>query len=94
MLVAALRTIVRNIHSNGKSITFPVIDEVDRIHLRANGITSDPQELWKLVIRVFQRRDECFQLNNVYRQFVMAYGRVIFEPTLKFPACFIHLRNP
>jgi len=42
MLTTALRIIVRNLHLSRKRITFPIIDEVDKINLRANGITTDP----------------------------------------------------
>jgi len=94
LLVAAFRIVVRNIHPNGKTITFPIIEEVDRINLRANGITTDPKNLLDLIDKVFERRDESFQLNSIYRQFVMAYGRIIFNPVEKFPACCIHLRQP
>lgn len=94
MLTAALRIVVRNIHLQGKSITFPIIEEVDKISLRANGITTDPKDLLKLIDKVFERRKESFQMNNVYRQFVMAYGRNVFNPVEKFPACYVHTRQP
>jgi len=66
MLTAALRIIVRNLHSSGKTITFPIIEEVYMINFRANGITTDPQDLLKLIAKVFERRDESFQVNNFY----------------------------
>jgi len=94
ILTAAMRIIVRNIHPHGKAITFPIIEEVDRINLRANGITTDPKDLLELIDRVFERREEDFQLNNVYRQFVMAYGRIAFNPAEKFPACYVYTRQP
>lgn len=94
MLTAALRIIVRNLHPSGKTITFPIIEEVDKINLRANGITSDPQDLLTLIDKVFERRNESFHTNNVYRQFVMAYGRIVFIPAEKYPACYVHTRQP
>jgi len=94
MLTAALRIIVRNLHPSGKTIAFPIIEEVDKINLRANGITSDPQDLLTLIDKVFERRNESFHTNNVYRQFVMAYGRIVFIPAEKFPACYVHTRQP
>ena len=93
-LTAALRVIIRNIHPQGKSITFPIIEEVDRINLKSDGITSDPGDLLKLVDKVFERRNETFRLNSVYRQFVMAYGRIAFNPAEKFPACYVYTRQP
>jgi len=94
LLAAALRTVVRNIHPNGKTITFPIIDEVDTVNLRSNGIITDPQKLLYLIDKVFERRDESLHLNNTYSQFVMAYGRTVFIPTEKFPACYVNLRQP
>lgn len=94
LLTAALRIVVRNMHHNGKSITFPTIEEVDRINLRASGITTDPQDLLKLIHKVFERREESLQLNSIYRQFVMAYGRIVFNPLEKFPACHVYTRQP
>jgi len=93
MLTAALRIVVRNIHLQGKSITFPIIEEVNKISLRANGITTDPEDLLKLIDKVFEIRKESFQMNNVYRQFVMAYGRNVFNLVEKFPACYVHTRQ-
>jgi len=93
LLSATLRIIVRNIHPNWKTITLPVIEEVDRINLRSNAITTEPKELLELVDKVFTRRNETLQLNEVYRQFVMACGRTVFIPTEKFPACYVHTRQ-
>ena len=81
-------------HPNGKNITFPTIEEVDKINLRSNGITSDPKDLLDLIDQIFSRREETFQLNNVYRQFVMVYGRITFNPAEKFPACYVYTRQP
>jgi len=65
MLTAALRVVVRNLHHYGKTIIFPIIKEGDKINLRANGITTDPQDLLSLNDKVFERREESFEMNNV-----------------------------
>ena len=92
LLTAALRLVVRHLHPTEKTITFPILEEVDRINLRASGITTNPQELLELLDRVFERRQESFQLKNVYRQFVMA--RAIYDPRLKFPECYVYIKHP
>jgi len=43
------------------------MEEVDKINRRANGITSDPQDLLTLIDKAFERRNESFHTNNVYR---------------------------
>lgn len=63
---------MRNIDQQGKTITFPTIEEVDKINLRANAIITDPQDLLTLIDKVFERRKKSFLMNNAYKQFVMA----------------------
>ncbi|KAF5282670.1 hypothetical protein FQA39_LY17530 [Lamprigera yunnana] len=48
ILTIALRHLVRMRHPKGKRITFPTIEAVDRITLKARGITTDVEGLQEL----------------------------------------------
>jgi len=94
LLTAPFRLMVKNMHHNVKNITFIIIEEINKIHLKANGITTDPQDLLNLIDKIFERREEPFQLNNIYRQFVMAYGRIAFNTAENYLACYDQTRQP
>jgi len=51
ILTAALRIVVRNIHLQGKSITFPIVEEVDKINLRANGIITHLKDFGEVILQ-------------------------------------------
>ena len=88
LLEVALRFITRNLNEEGEKIQFPVLDEVDRINLKRNNLPTNIQELLNLVDEVFERREEPLDLKKIYRQFVRAHGRTIFNPLEKWPQCY------
>lgn len=45
LLTAAMRIILLILHLFGKTVTFSVIEEVGRIHLRPNGLSFDLEKL-------------------------------------------------
>jgi len=91
-LTAAFGILITKNHQQGK--TFPITQEVDKINLRSNRIPTKLKDLLELVDKIFERRNETLQLNNVYRQFVMMYGRIAFNPAEKFSVCYVHMRQP
>lgn len=94
ILTTALRHLVRTTHSNGKKITFPVPEAVDRIQLKCANIPTDPVELRSLIDQVYKRRNEPFDIEELYAQFVMTHGRIAFDSTQQWPLCHIHIRQP
>jgi len=88
----ALHCIVRNLHEEGRKITFPVPNAVDNICSKRNNLPSNPKELLMLVDEVFERREENLDLQEVYREFVQVYGRVVFDPKKPSPLNFAHTR--
>lgn len=94
ILTTALRHVVRNIHEHGRSITFPVLEEVDRIQLRSHNLPTEAKELKQLIDQVFRRRGEKYDIENIYRQFVMTHGRITFDSKQCWPASHIHTRHP
>lgn len=93
-LTTALRHIVRNTHEKGRTITFPTLEEVDRIQLKGNNLPTDPKELTTLIDQVFKRRGEIYSIEQIYRQFVMIHGRITFDSKLNWPASHIYTRHP
>ena len=94
ILTMALRHLVRHKHEKGETVTFPQIEAVDRIVLRSKNLPTDPNDLLELVKRVFKRREENFDVGEVYSQFVKAHGRTSFDPRQSWPQCYIHTYNP
>ncbi|KAK9747523.1 hypothetical protein QE152_g5282 [Popillia japonica] len=94
ILTAALRQVVRNSHPNGRSITFPCPEAVDRITLKSTGIPTEHEELLELLQRAFERRDETLDLQETYNDFVRTHGRLAFDHTQKCPHSAIHTRHP
>jgi len=93
-LTIALRHVVRKQHDNGEGITFPVPDAVDRISFRRQGLPTDTLELMRLIKEVFARREEAFELEEVYLDFVRAHGNVLLDPKEPWPHCYVHTRFP
>lgn len=93
-LTMALRHLVRNMHPNGNKITFPTLAEVDRIQLRCINLPTDPDTLKSLIDQVYDRRGETYDLESIYRQFVMTYGRIVIDPKQNWPNSHIHTRHP
>lgn len=93
-LTAALRQTVRSKHPKGTGITFPCPEAVDRMLLKSNGLPTDSDELLELVQHAFARRDENFNLEDVYKDLVKTHGRIAFDHTQKWPHSAIHTRHP
>lgn len=94
ILTTALRHIVRKKTEKGKNITFPTIEAVDRIQLRSYNLPTDPELLLQLTSKVFKRRGETLDLEEVYQQFVVAHGRITIDPREKWPSSHIHTHHP
>lgn len=94
ILTTALRHLTRHLHQNGSKIAFPVLEAVDRIHLRSHCLPTDSQQLRELVERVFVRREESLNLSEIYNQFVLAHGRLVFDSSKQWPQCHQILRTP
>lgn len=92
-LSTALRHLVRRLHEGGRSISFPIPEAADRISLRCGGLPTDPGELLGLVLQVFARREEPFDLDSVYSDYVRFYGRVVFDSKQPWPHCYIVVRH-
>ena len=93
-LTTALRHIIRKKHEKGKNITFPTIEAVDRIQLRSQNLPTDPDNLLQLTTKVFERRGESFDLEDIYQQFVVAHGRIALNAREKWPDSHIHTHHP
>ena len=94
MLLVAVRHIIRNNHEKGSTISFPQIEAVDRIHLKSNNLPTEPKEILNLVKKVFARRQEILNLDQIYEQFVRAHGRTIVDFKQPWPACNVHTHQP
>nr|CAD7195772.1 unnamed protein product [Timema douglasi] len=94
VLHMALRHVVRLGHEKGDSITFPSPKSLDRIQLRSMNLPTDVDSLRGLIDKVFKKREETFDMENTYRQFVTAHGRKTFNPSLAWPACYAHTYYP
>lgn len=94
VLTTALRHLVRVGHKEGGRITFPVMEAVDRIHLKSLNLPTSFGELLRLIHEVFHRRGEVFDIEEIYKQAVRAYGKMAFEPTKSYPDCYIHTFMP
>ena len=75
-------------------LCFPQIDCVDRITLRTQNLPTNPRELLELIKHVYKRRNEMFEIEEVYQQFVKAHGRITFDPTQKWPQCYTYTHSP
>lgn len=93
-LTTALRHVIRNTHLKGKTITFPTIEAVDRIQLRTCNLPTDAIKLKELIDLVFKRREEICDTDEIYRQFVMTYGRITLDPKQSWPNNQLHTRHP
>ena len=93
-LNTALRHLIRTINEKGESITFPQVGAVDKIYLKSKNLPTEPNKLKQLVIRIFKRRDEDLDFNEIYSQFVKAHGRIVFDPRQNWPKCYVHSFQP
>lgn len=91
-LITALRHLVRTLHEGGKQIAFPTPEAVDRIQLKCSNIPTCPEELLSLVLRVFARRQEPFDLDGIYKDFVKSHGRLVFDSRQQWPQCYAVVR--
>lgn len=94
VLTTALRHLVRVGHANGDKITFPVMEAVDRIHLKSMNLPTAHGELLTLVHEVFCRRGEVFDIEEIYKQAVKAHGRIAYDFTKPWPECSVHTYHP
>ena len=93
-LLVALRHIIRLNHERGTTISFPQIEAIDRITLKSKNLPTDADNLLTLVNKIFTRRQEKLNLEQIYQQFVRAHGRTIFDFKQQWPACNIHTHQP
>lgn len=91
--LAALRHLVRKVHENGEKITFPIPDAVDRMDLRTKNLPTETTELKRLMEAAYNRRGETFDIDEVYKDFVLSYGRIAFDASQAFPHCYVHIRH-
>lgn len=90
----ALRHIIRNKHPKGVSITFPQPEAIDRILLKSANLPTELNALSELVENVYKRRNEKLNIEEVYRQFVQAHGRIVLDPKQKWPHSHVHTYQP
>jgi hypothetical protein len=93
-LTTALRHLTRLQHPKGDKICFPVPEAVDRMQLRCANLPTDPEELQALVEKAYDRRGESLDRDSLYRDFVMAHGRIAMDTTKPFPTCYFQTRHP
>jgi len=86
--------VIRKLHGNGDTVTFPIPDAVDRITLKIHNLPNEPGQLLRLIDEVFERRNEDFDLNEVYNDFVRAHGRVLLDIKESWPHCYVHTKFP
>lgn len=67
---------------------FPNVEAEDRLLLKAAGLPTDPQELWKVVQKAYERREETIQIEEVFTDFVKMYGKIEFDPSKQGSDCF------
>lgn len=91
-LIRSLRHLVRSLHEGGRQIAFQTPEAVDRIQLRSINLPTDPEELLGLVLQVFARRQEPFDLDGVYADFVRSCGRTVFDSRQQWPQCYTVVR--
>lgn len=94
ILIIALRHYTRITHPKGNTITFPVPEAFDRIQLKCANLPTDVEELGELMKKVFHRRDEKLDIEELYNDFVKTHGRITFDHTQKWPHSQIHTRHP
>lgn len=93
-LSTALRHIIRLQHPKGAKICFPVPEAVDRLQLRCANLPTDPEDLSALVDKAYERRGESLDRDSLYKDFVMAHGRLAMDSQLPFPSCYYQTRHP
>lgn len=93
-LTRSIRYSVRNLHKNGKKIIFPYPNAVDKILLKISGLPTDPTEVWRLLGRMFERRGEKLDMQELYEDLVTTHGRKAFDPGKSSSDCFYISRNP
>ena len=90
----ALRHLIRHLHPNGKSITFRETEAADRLHLKCVNLPKNPTELKAQVFKVFERRGEPLDLDEVYGDLARNCGRTTTDFTQPWPRCYAHVRHP
>lgn len=93
-LTKALRYVVRHQHIQGKTVRFPSPEAVDRLELKIAGLPTNSTELWTVIQKVFQRREEDISLQDLYADFVTTHGRKAFDPAKTSSDCFYISYNP
>lgn len=86
--ISALRLLSRNLHPDGRRITFPVPAAIDELNLRSVGLPIDSQELLALTKRAFLRRGVPFSLNSITEDFAAAHGKITFDHSKPWPSCY------
>jgi hypothetical protein len=93
-LTTALRHLTRHQHPKGNKICFPVPEAVDILQLHCANLPSNPEELGRLVTKVYERRGAHLDRESLYRDYVMAHGRLAMNTTKQFPNCYYQTRQP
>lgn len=93
-MMVALRHVVRVGHKLGRSVTFPSMEAVDRMHLRSMTLPTDFGPLQSLIEKVFARRGEVYSLEEIFNQAVICHGRLLFIKERPFPECYQHTHFP
>ena len=93
-LLVALRHITRINHEKGNTISFPQVEAIDRIALKSKNLPTKPEDLLTLIKKVFVRRQELLDLQQIYEHFVRAHGRTIFDYKQQWPGCNVHTHQP
>lgn len=94
VLTTALRHVVRRLHEDGEWITFSTQSAVDRISLKRNNLPTEPKGFLVLEDEIFEHRREDRNFNEVYKGFVKAHGRVVFDSKEPRPHCYVHTGFP
>lgn len=90
----AVRHVTRHLHPKGEKITFPVPEAMDRLQLRSVNLPTDPNCLKDLLEKAFIRRGEWMDMEELYRDLVMAHGRIAIDIKQKWPLSHVHTYHP
>jgi hypothetical protein len=93
-LSIALRQITRHLHPKGETISYPTPDAHDQMQLKRANLPVDPEEVERLLMKAYARRELSLDKERLYRDHVRAHGRTIMDPKQPFPGCYIKTWQP
>lgn len=87
-MTLALELVVRKRHPRGKTIRYRTLEAVTIIHLAAQGIPTDPEELEQKIRGAYARRGLTLDLDQVCDEMRRTNGFVAFDSREPYPNCY------